>query len=99
MFPFDGKYLKVMTPQTTNGTDLKIDDETDKIVYKESHLPLSALKSLEAQNEQLPKSLRKKITIIDSDIQRKDPEADKVLVGKGADPALKGKKAVDELLK
>lgn len=101
-FPFDGKYLKVLSPVTWDGMVPKVDEETGVAEYKESHHPLSAKKFLEEQNESLPRHLRKKIVVVDSDTQRMDAEAKKIADGKSAPPALGKtiKKAeVDELIK
>lgn len=59
-------YLRVRTPQTVNGTDLKIDEESEKIVYKETHLPLTAKKFLEKENETLPTMLRHKLEVVEN---------------------------------
>jgi hypothetical protein len=53
---FTGNYLRVLTPRTTDGsTPFLIDGQQQ---YKETALPLTALKRLEARNRQLPNHLR-----------------------------------------
>lgn len=59
MSNFKGAYLRVETPRTIDGTVPLIIDGIQQ--YKESHLPLSARKSLERKNERLPGHLRHKI--------------------------------------
>jgi hypothetical protein len=50
-------YLRVSTPQTTDGTNLKYDAK-QRIVMKETHLPLTARKHLERENSVLPVHLQ-----------------------------------------
>lgn len=50
-------YLRVTTPQTTNGSEIKYTDDGRKVT-KETHLPLTARKHLELENEGLPPHLR-----------------------------------------
>ena len=65
---FGGKaYLRVLTPQTTDGTNLRYDEATERVIKKETHLPLTARKFLEAENEQLPAQLRHVISEVDGD--------------------------------
>lgn len=59
---FDGPYLRVLTPETIDGINLRMVNE--RIVYKESHLPLSAKKHLERKNNKLPTHLRHKIEVV-----------------------------------
>lgn len=56
---FDGPYLRVLTPETSDGVNLMM--VKDKKVYRESHLPLTARKHLERKNLKLPEHLRHKI--------------------------------------
>lgn len=91
MFPFDGKYLKVLSIRTIDGVVPKIDDDTNMAEYKETHLPLSAQKYIDIQNETLPKHLRKKYSIVDSDVEKIDSEGAKMIGKKTAPPALKPK--------
>lgn len=51
---FQGTYLRVSTPETVNGLVPKIGPD-GQVVYKETFLPLSAKKSLEAKNQRLIK--------------------------------------------
>jgi hypothetical protein len=57
-------YLRVRTPQTTDGVNLRYTAD-ERIDYKESHLPLTAKKHLEAENENLPNQLKHKIEVVD----------------------------------
>jgi hypothetical protein len=57
-----GSYLRVLTPITTNGTNIKL--EKGVAQYKETFLPLTAKKELEAQNRSLPEHLRKEIEVV-----------------------------------
>lgn len=59
---FDGPYLRVLTPETTDGINLLY--VNDKKVYRESHLPLSAQKHLERKNMKLPDQLKHKIEVV-----------------------------------
>lgn len=100
MFPFDGKYLKVLTPITIDGSTPLVDEETNMAQFKETHSPLSAKRYFDKQNEHLPRHLRIRYTEIDSDKQKMDAEAEKVAQSKTVAPALKAsKKDADELLK
>ena len=58
------KYLRVLTPQTVDGINLKYDDSS-QVVYKETHLPLSARKYLDQENADRPKQLLHIITVVD----------------------------------
>lgn len=65
---FGGKpYLRVLTPQTTDGTNLRYDESNERAIKKETHLPLTARKFLEAENEQLPDQLKHKIEVVDGE--------------------------------
>lgn len=81
MFPFDGKYLKVLTPVTIDGRTPKT-DENDTKVFKESHSPLTARKYLDKYNDSLPKELKLRITEVDSDAEKISPEAQEVIKNK-----------------
>jgi hypothetical protein len=59
---FDGPYLRVLTPETIDGINVKM--MNDRVVFKESHLPLTAKKHLERKNLKLPKHLQKKIEVV-----------------------------------
>lgn len=67
---FKGDYLRVVSPVTEDGNRPKIDPESGKQVYKETALPLTARKSLEAQNRSLPAHLKKKIEHVSSQEDR-----------------------------
>lgn len=60
---FQGKYLRVLTPRTIDGTTPLLFD--GMLQYKEDFLPFSAKLFLERQNKDLPEILRKKIEVID----------------------------------
>jgi hypothetical protein len=70
---FKGDYLRVLSPKTTNGINLKL-DEDDRVEYKETFLPLTAKKALEEQNKKLPDHLKKKIEPVYSGIETEQPE-------------------------
>lgn len=59
---FEGPYLRVLTPQTIDGSNVLI--QNDKVVYKETHLPLTAKKQFERKNLKLPKHLQHKLEVI-----------------------------------
>lgn len=61
---FHGDYLRVLTPQTVDGINLMY--ENDKPVYSEQHLPLTARKFLEKENEKLPNQLKHKIELVET---------------------------------
>src|SRR5688572_27401411 len=65
MSDFKGKFLRVLTPRTTNGINLKMVDR--EIQYKEQHLPITALKPMQAQNARLPEHLRHILEIVGDD--------------------------------
>ena len=68
---FKGKYLRVLTPRTVDGNiHLLVDD---KVQYKETHLPFSALKSLEKENAKRASHLKHKIEVVD-DSASAEPE-------------------------
>ncbi|MBA3830070.1 MAG: hypothetical protein H0X33_14105 [Taibaiella sp.] len=56
---FEGDYLRVLTPETTDGVTPRM--ENDKLVLREDHLPLDALKYLEKENDRLPAILKHRI--------------------------------------
>lgn len=60
---FKGEYLRVLSPVTTDGTTPKIGHD-GRMIYKEDHLPVTALKMLEKKNLKLPEHLRKKIELV-----------------------------------
>lgn len=51
---FNGSYLRVLTPRTTNGSILKIIN--GEVQYKESFLPLTAKKQVDKKNARLAKN-------------------------------------------
>lgn len=62
MSNFQGEYLRIRTPVTIDGKNIKYDLE-GKVIYKETHLPLTARKSMEMENLKLPTHLRHKIEL------------------------------------
>lgn len=60
---YNEDHLRVTKPLTSDGMTPLVDDE-DRIQKKIVHLPLSAKKILEQQNERLPKHLRMKIEVV-----------------------------------
>ena len=71
---YNGPYLRVLTPRTTNGNNPVIVNDMQQ--YRESHLPLSARAHLETLNRSTPQHLRKKIEVVDgyADQQRKSEQ-------------------------
>ena len=63
---FQGKYLRVLSPRTVDGTTPLL--VNGMLQYKEEFLPISAKPFLERQNKDLPEILRKKIEIIDDSV-------------------------------
>lgn len=57
-------YLRVLTPVTTDGVNLKY--ANGQPVYREDHLPVTSEKMIEKKNMQLPEHLRKKIEYVSS---------------------------------
>jgi hypothetical protein len=57
MSNFKGQYLRILTPQTTDGINLKYDQDNE-VVLKETHLPMTARKSIEKRNAIRPKHLQ-----------------------------------------
>lgn len=73
---FNGPYLRVLTPKTTNGV---IPDTTGgEVQYKESFLPLSAKKQLEKKNARLTKHGFKQlvaiIEVVGEDVKKVGPK-------------------------
>jgi hypothetical protein len=64
------KYLRVLTPQTVDGINLKYDERTERVIRKETFLPLTAKKHLEAENETLPIQLRHTIEVVDGSVKQ-----------------------------
>lgn len=67
---YSGSYLRVLTPRTTNGTNILVDENTGIAQYKEAHLPLTARRKIELLNKSLPAHLRKKIEVISPVVQQ-----------------------------
>jgi hypothetical protein len=57
---FKGNYLRVLTPRTVDGVNLKYTTRNGQMVpvYKETHLPLSARKELEKENLTRPNQVK-----------------------------------------
>jgi hypothetical protein len=66
-----GKMLKVVTPQTTDGINLRYDDDK-QVVTKTTYLPITAHGELTRNENILPEHLRSKIT----QISKEDYEAE-----------------------
>lgn len=62
-----GSYLRVLSPRTTNGNNVLVDESTRTVKYREDHLPLSARRFLELYNKNLPQHLRKIIEVVKGD--------------------------------
>lgn len=62
---FKGGTLRVVTPVTEDGNRPKIVNGMP--VYKETHLPKSAMRMLQRQNDRLPNHLKKKIELLTDD--------------------------------
>jgi hypothetical protein len=60
---YNGSYLRVLTPRTTNGSNPVIVDGRQQ--YREAHLPLAARHHLEKLNRSTPQHLRKIIEVVD----------------------------------
>lgn len=69
---YNGPYLRVLTPRTTNGNNVLL-DEKGMLQFREAHLPMSAKAHLEKQNKSLPQHLRKKIEVVNG---YKEPQKD-----------------------
>lgn len=63
-------YLRVTTPQTSDGTTLRY-TEDQRLITKETHLPLTAKKFIEAENADLPQHLRHKIDVVSNEVEPK----------------------------
>lgn len=59
---FKGDYLRVLTPETIDGVVPKT--VNGRVVYKESHLPVTARKFIEKKNLKRPDHLKHQITLI-----------------------------------
>lgn len=70
---FKGTYLRVLSPRTSNGVNLLVGSD-DRVIYKESLLPLSSKRFIEQQNTKLPDHLKKKIEVVHSDAQPENVE-------------------------
>lgn len=63
-----GPYLRIKSPITTDGANILI--VGDRVQYKETHLPMSAKKYMEAQNAKLPGNLKKIIEVVGGEEKR-----------------------------
>jgi len=63
---FDGDYIRIKTPDTTDGVNIKI--VNDKVVYKEQYMPFNkmSMKALEEENARRPDHLKHKIEVVHS---------------------------------
>lgn len=77
--PLGPRYLRVLTPRTSDGKTL-VYDENSQPIWDESHSPLSARKHLDRINDKLAKMYKMKITEVDETGQ---PEIEKLLKGAG----------------
>jgi hypothetical protein len=57
MSNFKDEYLRILTPRTTDGVNLKYGPDRQP-TYKESHVPVTALKHFERENATLPDQLK-----------------------------------------
>lgn len=60
----NNSYLRVLTPQTIDGVNLAY-DEDKKPIFKETHLPLTAKKYLEIENENRPQQIKHTLEVVD----------------------------------
>lgn len=74
-----GSYLRVMTPRTTNGNNVVV-NERGVVEYKEAHLPLTAKRSLELLNRNTPQHLRKKIEVVKGNVQEQKEQPNQELI-------------------
>lgn len=73
---YNGPYLRVLTPRTTNGNNVLL-DESGMLQFREAHLPMSAKPHLDRQNRALPQHLRKKIEVVNGYQEpKKDDQAE-----------------------
>lgn len=66
MSNFKGAYLRIETPRTTDGINLKMGPDL-RPIFKETHVPLTALKQFEKENIGRPEHLKHRITKVDPD--------------------------------
>lgn len=71
-------YLRVRTPQTIDGVNLKYSDDGSRVLYKETHLPMTAKKHLEAENANLPQQLRHKLEVVEGKVKGKPGRPPKI---------------------
>lgn len=74
MSNFKGDYLRVLTPLTTNGSNIRHNAD-GQVMYKESHLPITAQKQLEKKNKKRPVHLRHKIELVSAGFSTQNIEA------------------------
>lgn len=77
--PLGPRYLRVLTPRTSDGKTL-VYDEKSQPIWDESHSPLTARKHLDRINDKLAKMYKMKITEVD---ETGEPEIEKLLKGAG----------------
>lgn len=63
-----GPYLRVKSPITTDGINIKLSG--DRVQYKITELPLTAKRELEKQNAKLPDNLKKIIEVVGMEEKR-----------------------------
>lgn len=63
-----GPYLRVKSPITKDGSNILIVD--GQVQYKDTYLPMSAKKYMEAQNSLLPGNLKKIIQVVGMEEKR-----------------------------
>lgn len=71
---FKGKYLRVITPVTSDGSSPILNAE-GKLEVKETLLPVSAKRDLDLKNKYLPDILKMKIEIVDDGVEQPVKEA------------------------
>lgn len=61
-------YLRVLTPQTVDGINLRYGPDGQTPLFSEAHLPLTAKKHIDKQNEQLPAQLRHRVEVVSGEM-------------------------------
>lgn len=71
------EHLKIETPKTTDGRSLVFNEVTGKPMYNITFLPLTALRSLEIENQNRENNLKHKITRVPGRtfVPQEDPTA------------------------
>ena len=62
----EGSYLRVLTPKTVDGINLMYGPDNRTPQFSEAHLPLTARKHIERQNDNLPAQLKHIIEVVES---------------------------------